>query len=60
MCFREACVPKSGRPLARTAQEDDATKPYWLDLWGKLDAIAAGILLTSGGGLLWLRHRLRA
>jgi hypothetical protein len=58
-CFHDAWFPPQGRPLARTAQEDYATNPYWLEFFGKVNAVAATVLLCSGGALLWLRGRLR-
>ena len=48
-----------GQPPARTAREDYATNPDWLDVWWKLDATVAGAFFTSGGGLLWVRGRAR-
>jgi hypothetical protein len=44
-----------GSPLARTAQEDYATNPCWLELSAKL--YASAVLLASGAGVLWLRRR---
>ena len=48
-----------GQPPARTAQEDYAWNPYWLELFAKLDALAAGAFLTSGTAALVLRRRCR-
>lgn len=55
----EASASQGRPPRARTTREDSATNPDWRELWWKLDATASGILLPSGGGLLWVRSRLR-
>ena len=47
------------QPPARTAQEDHAWNPYWLELFAKLNASAAGVLLASGGIVLFVRRRCR-
>jgi hypothetical protein len=46
-----------GRPEPRTAPEDYATNPYWLDFFARLNGIAAGVLLASGSAALWFRSR---
>jgi hypothetical protein len=52
-------VSAAGETARPTAQEDYATNPYWLEFFGKVSAVAATVLLCSGGALLWLRGRLR-
>ena len=60
LCLRDLRqVRILGQPLPRTAQEDYARNPYWLNVFAKLDAIAAGALLTSGTTVLLIRQRCR-
>jgi hypothetical protein len=46
-------------PPARTAQEDYATNPYWLNFFGKLNLAVGLPLLAAGAGLLALPRRRR-
>jgi hypothetical protein len=47
-----ASYARNPPPPARTAQEDYATNPYWLNVFGKL-YLAVGVpLLAAGAGLL--------
>ena len=55
-CFQDLSY-RTARPLARTAQEDDATNPDWLDFFGRLDGAVAALLVASGGALLRWRCR---
>ncbi|HZJ53787.1 MAG TPA: hypothetical protein VFD38_06575 [Myxococcaceae bacterium] len=48
-----------GRLEPRTAQEDDATNPYWLEVGARLNGKLAAAFLVSGLGVLWLRSRVR-
>jgi hypothetical protein len=47
-------------PAQRTAQEDEASHAYWLEFFATLSALAGGVLLVSGTGVLWLRSRWRS
>jgi hypothetical protein len=47
-----ASYARNPPPPARTAQEDYATNPYWLDFFGKLNLAVGLPLLAAGAGLL--------
>jgi hypothetical protein len=46
-------------PAPPAAREDDASNAYWLEFFATLNALAGGVLLVSGTGVLWLRSRYR-